>query len=121
MDAQEMRARGMNRPSISPNAGGGGEDIRKPTISSISSGTPGQTTATITWTTDLASDDQLFWGLTTAYGGATSPIMAFTYVTSHSVDITGLTAATEYNYKILTRRPGGAYSFSANNTFTTAV
>ena len=116
-----MRSRGMNRPSISANAGGAGEDIRNPIISSISSGTPLSTSATITWTTDLVSDSQVFWGLTTDYLGASSPIMSFTYETSHSVAITGLTANTTYNYRVLTRRPGGPYVFSANNTFVTAL
>ena len=119
MDAQQMRYR--NRPVIAAAYGGVSRNAGNPAISSISSGTPGQTTATITWTTDIVSDSQIFWGLTTAYGGASSPIMSFSYVTSHSVDITGLTANTEYNYKILTRTPGGTYSFSANQTFTTAV
>src|SRR3990167_3450689 len=119
MTAQQQRYR--NRPVISPYSGGVSRNAGNPVISAIDSGVPGQTTATVTWTTDIVADSQLFWGLTTAYAGATSPIMNFTYVTSHSVDITGLTANTEYNYKILTRTPGGTYSFSANQTFTTAV
>ena len=92
-----------------------------PVISSLSSGVPNATDATITWTTDIKADSQVFWGLTTAYGGASSPIMDFTYGTAHSVQITGLTANTTYNYKVLTRTPGGTYTFSANNTFITAL
>jgi len=116
---ERVRGRGL-RVAGKVDSPGGGANVN-PVISDISSGTPNATDATITWTTDIASDSQLFWGLTTAYAGATSPIMDFTYVTSHSVDITGLTANTEYNYKILTRTPGGTYSFSANQTFTTAL
>jgi len=97
--------------------GGGGE---APVISSLSSGTPNANDATITWTTDVLSDSQVFWGLTAAYGGATSPIMNFTLVTSHSVQITGLVSATLYHYKVLSRKPNGAYAFSADGTFTTA-
>ena len=119
MDAQQQRYR--NRPVISAKGGGVSRNAGNPVISSIDSGVPGQTTATVTWTTDIAADSQLFWGLTTAYGGASSPIMDFTYVTSHSVDITGLTANTTYHYKILTRTPGGTYAFSADQTFVTAV
>src|SRR3990167_7068211 len=119
MDAQQRRYR--NRPIISPGGGGVSRNAGNPVISNISSGTPNANDATITWDTDIVADSQIFWGLTTAYGGASSPIMDFTYVTSHSVDITGLTANTEYNYKILTRTPGGTYTFSANQTFTTAL
>ena len=95
-------------------------DANPPVISSLSSGVPNANDATITWTTDFVADSQVFWGLTTAYAGATSPIMNFTYGTSHSVQITGLAGATLYHYKVLTRRPGGAYAFSADGTFTTA-
>lgn len=104
-------------PAVRP---GGGTDQSAPVISSLSSGTPNATDATITWTTDYAADSQVFWGLTTAYAGASSPIMNFTYLTSHSVQITGLVTATLYHYKVLTRRANGAYTFSADGTFTTA-
>lgn len=99
---------------------GGVNDSRNPIISALSSGTPNATDATITWTTDLASDTQVFWGLTTAYAGATSPLMNFTMLTSHSRQITGLVTATLYHYKVLSRTSGGGYTFSADGTFTTA-
>ena len=88
-------------------------------ITLLSSGTPNATDATITWTTDVASDTQVFWGLTTAYAGASSPIINSTPVTSHSQIITGLTTATLYHYKVLSRSRNG-YAFSADGTFTTA-
>lgn len=91
-----------------------------PIISALSSGTPNATDATITWTTSVNADTQVFWGLTTAYAGATSPLMDFTYQTSHSKQITGLITATLYHYKVLSRTPGGQYAFSADGTFTTA-
>jgi len=100
---------------------GGGTGPTSPVISSLSSGVPNATDATITWTTDIASDSQVFWGLTTAYAGATSPIMDFARVTSHSVTITGLTTATTYHYKVLSRSAAtGGYVFSADQTFITA-
>ena len=120
MTAQQQRYR--NRPVISAYSGGVSRNAGNPVISNISSGTPNANDATITWDTDIVADSQIFWGLTTAYGGASSPIMSFTYVTTpHSVQITGLTANTEYNYKILSRTPGGTYTFSSNQTFTTAL
>jgi hypothetical protein len=120
MDAQQQRYR--NRPVISPGGGGVNRNTGNPIVSSLSSGTPNANDATITWTTDIKADSQVFWGLTNAYGGASSPIMQDTspYVTSHSVLITGLVTATTYHYKILTRTPGGTYSFSTDQTFITA-
>ena len=120
MDAQQRRYR--NRPVISAGGGGVSRNYTDPVISNLSSGTPGANSATITWTTDVKADSQVFWGLTTAYGGASSPIMQDTapYVTSHSVAISGLTTATTYHYKVLTRTPGGNYTFSADQTFITA-
>ena len=109
----------VERP-LQPSVGAGSTDPAPPVISSLSSGTPNANDATITWTTNVPADSQVFWGLTAAYGGASSPIMDFTLVTSHSVQITGLTSATLYNYKVLSRRANGAYAFSANGTFTTA-
>lgn len=92
-----------------------------PINSAISSGVPNATDATITWTTDVLSDSQVFWGLTTAYAGATSPIINPVLVTSHSVQITGLVTATLYHYKIRSRNPNTqGWSESGDLTFTTA-
>ncbi len=100
----------------------GGDAIGKgPIISSISSGVPNATDATITFTTDVVSDTQIFWGLTTAYAGATSPIINPALVTNHSQIITGLTTATLYHYKVRTRDPATqGWSESGDQTFTTA-
>ena len=117
---QSTRFKRTQRPYVSPYSGVISSNWGNPVISSLSSGTPNANDATITWTTDIKADSQVFWGLTTAYGGASSPIMVATYETSHSVQITGLTAATTYNYKVLSRTPGGTYTFSANGTFETA-
>lgn len=110
----------IERPVDQRGTGSGGGDSTPPTISVLSSGTPNATDATITWTTDYAADTQVFWGLTTAYSGASSPLMNFTYGTSHSQLISGLITATQYHYQVLTRRPSGAYALSADGTFTTA-
>lgn len=89
-------------------------------LSSISSGVPNATDATITWTTNVAANSAVFWGLTAAYGGASSPVTSAVYETSHSIQITGLVTATLYHYKVLSRTPTGAYAQSADGTFTTA-
>lgn len=63
-----------------------------PIISAISSGNITSTSATITWTTDVVSDSQVNYGLTSAYGNST--ILDGSQVTSHSVVVSGLTAST---------------------------
>ena len=114
------RVRNLNRVRPMPAGAGQGVVYPAPVISSLSSGTPNANDATITWTTNVVADSHVFWGLTNAYGGASSPIMSATYETSHSIQITGLTAATTYHYKVLTRTPGGQYAQSADGTFETA-
>ncbi len=99
---------------------GSGDGSPDPILTNVSSGTPNQTDATITWTSNVATNSAVFWGLTQAYGGASSPVTSAVYETSHSIQITGLTANTTYNYRVLSRRPTGAYAYSANATFQTA-
>lgn len=92
-----------------------------PVLSNISSGVPNATDATITWDTDILADSHVFWGLTApAYGGATSPVIDRTRVTSHSVLITGLVTATTYHYKVMSISATGSYALSADGTFITA-
>ena len=92
-----------------------------PVISSVDSGTPNATDATITWTTNILADSHVFWGLTApAYGGASSPIIDRTRVTSHSIQITGLTTATTYHYQVMSISATGSYALSADGTFITA-
>lgn len=117
-DNRDERRRERLNAAMSSQAGGVSDSY--PVISAVSAGTPAATTATITWTTDINSDSQVFWGLTTSYGGATSPVMNFSLLTSHSVGLTGLVTATTYHYKVLSRTAGGAYTFSPDATFVTA-
>src|SRR6185503_13905436 len=91
-------------------------DFTAPVISSVSSGTPGTTTATITWSTDEAATSQVEWGTTTYYGGGISSF-DLTKVTSHSVMLTGLTTATTYHYRVKSRDAAGNYSVSSDATF----
>lgn len=98
---------------------GGLNDINV-ALSAISSGTPGATSATITWTTDLPSTSRVDWGTTTSYLGATSPLFEPSYVTSHSVTITGLVTATLYHFRVGSAPGGSLATFSTDQTFTTA-
>jgi hypothetical protein len=56
------------------------------------------TSATITWTTNENSTTWVDYGLTTAYGNT---VGNGSYVTSHSVNLTGLTNHNTYHYRII--------------------
>ncbi len=93
-------------------------DATTPIISSISSGTPTQTSATITWTTNEASNSQINYGLSSSYTASSTLNTATT--TSHSETITGLTANTTYHYRVRSTDFAGNIATSSDQTFTTA-
>ncbi|MBX9602025.1 MAG: fibronectin type III domain-containing protein, partial [Bryobacteraceae bacterium] len=76
------------------------------------------TGATITWTTNLASDSQVQYGATTAYGSATA--VTATRQLSHSVNLSGLTAGTQYQFRARSADAEGAVVLSGNYSFTTS-
>jgi hypothetical protein len=73
--------------------------------------------ATITWTTDQPANSQVFYGTTTAYGSSSA--LDSTLVTSHTVNISGLTAATQYHLQAQSQNAGGIMGTSADLVFTT--
>jgi regulation of enolase protein 1 (concanavalin A-like superfamily) len=91
-------------------------DVTPPVISNIIV-TPTDTTATITWTTNEAADSTLRYGKTTAYElpEVTSPL----FVTAHTVNLTGLTPDTLYNYQLLGRDQDDNEGQTSNLTFKT--
>ncbi|HCM37346.1 TPA: hypothetical protein DIS61_01720 [Patescibacteria group bacterium] len=87
-------------------------------ISSISVGSITTSGATITWTTNEAASSVIEYGTTTAYGStATDTNLA----TSHSVNLTGLSSGTTYNFRIKNINATGATVESGNNAVTTAT
>jgi hypothetical protein len=93
-------------------------DLEGPIISSIAA-TPTDTTVEITWTTDEASSSQINYGTTISYGSDTALEDTSPRVTSHSVEITGLTDCTEYHYRVRSIDSVGNESVSTDETFTT--
>ena len=91
-------------------------DTTPPVITSISSSSITQTSATVTWTTDESSDSKVNYGTTTGYGNNKSDA---SMVTSHSVNITGLTANTTYNFQVVSNDASSNTATSSNNTFKT--
>jgi len=97
-------------------AGGGGGDTTPPVISGVSSST-GPGSVTINWTTNEASTSQVEYGRTTSYGTLT-PLNS-NLVTSHTVNITGLSRKTTYNYRVRSKDAAENEAISGNYTFKT--
>ena len=76
---------------------------------------PGINAAAVTWTTDAASNSQINYGLSTAYGSSTT--LDTTLTTLHSETITGLAAGTTYHYQVVSSN--GTSTPSSDGTFTT--
>ena len=75
--------------------------------------------ATITWTTDKASNSQVAYGTTGGYGSLSA--LNATLATSHSVTLTGLAASTTYYYQVQSQAAQGGVAMSGGFTFTTAA
>jgi phosphodiesterase/alkaline phosphatase D-like protein len=92
-------------------------DTTPPVITGIASGSITSSGATISWTTNEASDTQVQYGTTTAYGSSSA--INSTKVTSHSQALSGLQSATLYHYRVLSRDAAGNLATSGDNSFTT--
>jgi hypothetical protein len=75
--------------------------------------------ATITWTTNEASTSQVEYGLSNAYGQATT--LDSNLVTSHSVTLTNLTSSSIYHYRVKSNDAADNEAVSQDFTFTTSV
>ncbi len=92
-------------------------DNTAPVISSISSGTPGNTDVTITWTTNEVSSSRVDYGTDTAYGLAST---SAALVTSNSITLTDLSPGTTYHFRVQSVDAQGNTATSSDETFTTA-
>src|SRR5438552_1667575 len=97
----------------------GAVDTVAPVITSVSSSAVTHEAARITWTTDENADSQVEYGTTVAYGSATQIASAF--VTSHTVDLSGLSPTTLYHYRVKSRDGWGNLAVSGDFTFTTTI
>ena len=94
-------------------------DTTPPVLSNVSAINIGPNSATISWTTDEASDSQVVYGLTSSYGSASA--LNSLAVLNHTVTLTGLTPSTTYHYQAKSRDIAGNPGVSADLTFRTAV
>ncbi len=94
-------------------------DTTAPVISAMRAVNSGASSATITWTTNEASDSQVEYGPTTAYGSSMARNASL--VTSHSQALSGLAPSTLYHYRVKSRDAAGNLATSGDGTFTTAA
>jgi hypothetical protein len=78
--------------------------------------TVGNSSATLTWTTDLAATGTVSYGTTASYGSTAITISG----TSHSASLQSLSASTLYHYKIVATGTGGTTT-TTDATFTTSA
>lgn len=100
---------------IACDSGSSGSDTTAPTITGIGV-TATETEATITWKTSENADSKVEYGATTAYG---AEISNATREKTHSIQLTGLTAGTEYHFRVISADKSGNETVSGDNTFTT--
>lgn len=100
----------------------GVSEVTPPVITDVQSTNVTSSGALITWTTDEAANSVVEYGLTTAYGSRAgdTPETA-TYVTSHSVSLSGLADNTLYHYRVLSSDALGNTATSDDFTFQTPV
>ncbi len=87
-----------------------------PVISSVAS-TTAATTATVTWTTDESSNSKVSYG--TVSGTYTSNASSASFVTSHTVGLTGLSGSTNYYYVVVSADDSGNTSTSTEKVLRT--
>jgi hypothetical protein len=93
-------------------------DTTPPQITALQVQDIGASLATIGWTTDEPSSSVVEIGTTTSYGTA---INSPNPVTTHRINVTGLSATTLYHYRVRSTDASGNTSTSGDLTFTTAT
>ncbi|HEV8588126.1 MAG TPA: fibronectin type III domain-containing protein [Pyrinomonadaceae bacterium] len=94
----------------------GPPDTTPPVISGEQASNITAGSATVTWTTDEASNSVVEYGLTTGYGSTASDA---TNVTSHSVPLNNLATNTLYHYRAKSTDAAGNTATSADHSFQT--
>jgi hypothetical protein len=91
-------------------------DTMAPVVSNVSAA-PTTNGATVTWTTDEASNSQVFYGLTTSYGSSST--LDTGLITNHSTILSGLTPSTLYHYMVVSTDTFGNSGTSTDFWFMT--
>jgi len=94
-------------------------DTTAPLVSGVGASSLASSGATISWTTNEASDTQVEYGTTTAYGSSSTLVSSL--VTSHSTTLSGLQSSKVYHYRVKSRDAATNLGVSADVTFTTVA
>jgi len=92
------------------------EDLEPPEISNIKVINITLTSTTVTWDTNESATSKIEYGLDTNYGTNSS---SDTYSTTHSIDLTSLSSATLYHFRVSGKDEKANENVSLDNTFTT--
>lgn len=93
-------------------------DTTPPVISAVSSSGATTSGATIRWSTNESSDSQVEYGTSTSYGSTSG--LDTQLVTTHAVNLSGLSAGTTYHYRVKSRDASGNLAVSPDFTFSTS-
>jgi len=94
-------------------------DTTPPALSAVGVSQVTSGSASLTWTSSEASDSQIEYGPTTAYGSVTA--LDSGLVLSHAQTASGLAAGTLYHCRARSRDAAGNLAVSGDSTFTTAA
>ncbi|MEY4723788.1 MAG: hypothetical protein RLZZ324_1301, partial [Candidatus Parcubacteria bacterium] len=89
-----------------------------PVISAIAVSLITQTTARVTWTTTAPSSSTVNYGGTVTYGSSAT---SATLVTSHLINLTGLTKGASYHFRVRSTDAYAQETVSTDGTFTTVA
>src|SRR5689334_5402441 len=89
-----------------------------PVISGVSVTGITNSTATITWTTDVASTSQVVYGTSSSYGFSSA--LSSTLVTAHSVALSNLAVGQTYHYQVQSADASGNLATLSDFTLTTS-
>ena len=87
-----------------------------PVVTNVTASSVGATNATLIWTTDQSSDSVVEYGLTTGYGSSTTNTAMVHY---HTLNLTGLSNNTTYQFRAKSKNGANQIGISGNDNFTT--
>ena len=93
-------------------------DTTPPVITDVANSTPTDSSVTITWTTNEASGSLVRYGTTS--GVYTDDVSNMAMTTSHSIDLSGLSAGTTYYFVVNSTDASDNSNESAEHSFTTS-
>ncbi len=107
----------VSQPSSPANVTTPAASTSPPQITGVAATGITSTSATISWTTDIPSSSQVFYGTTAGYGQSTT--LDDIQVTNHSQTLSGLQPATTYHFQVQSTGSVGNTATSSDSTLTT--